>query len=277
MEQKETSGWLEQGSRQKIGKWATLTLVMLSLFLVVEIVSGLKAFNYIGKSDATQNVITVTGKGELFVEPDTATFSFSVREEGAVVKDAQTKATEKANKAIEFLTSSGIDKKDIKSSYSIYPRYEYGSKTDPRTGIYYPPGERYLAAYEVTQNFDVKVRDIKDGKNDLGKLLTGLGDIAVADVSNLTFINDKEDDLRKSARTQAIVDAQRDAENLARALGVTLVRVVNFNESGNYPTPIYYRAASLEAKGMDSAQSAPDIVAGENKITSNVTITYEIR
>jgi uncharacterized protein YggE len=250
--------------------------MMLSLFLVVETISQLKAFNFIGKSDATQNVITVNGKGELFVEPDTAIFSFSVREEGAVVKDAQTKATEKANKAIEFLTASGVDKKDIKSSYSIYPRYEYRAKTDPRTGIYMPQGERYLAAYEVTQSFNVKVRDIKDGKNDLGKVLTGLGSLAVSDVSSLSFVNDKEDELRKSARATAIADAQKDAESLARSLGVSLVRVVNFNESGNYPGPVFYRAAGLESKAMD-ASATPDITPGENKITSNVTITYEIR
>ena len=57
-----------------------------------------------------------------------------------------------------------------------------------------------------------------------------------------------------------------------------LVRVVSFSESGNQP---YYKnfafteVASFDGDGVGGG--APEIPTGENKITSNVSIAYEIR
>ena len=81
---------------------------------------------------------------------------------------------------------------------------------------------------------------------------------------------------KAEARKEAIVNAQSKAETLAKDLGVTLVRITSFSESGNYPGPIYY-AKSTEAFGMGGDNSAPEVPSGENRIVSNVTLTYEIR
>jgi len=62
---------------------------------------------------------------------------------------------------------------------------------------------------------------------------------------------------------------------LAKDLGIRLGKMTSFNEGGNYPVPMY-----TNAKMMDSAvgASAPAVLpVGENTISSDVTITYEIR
>jgi len=61
-------------------------------------------------------------------------------------------------------------------------------------------------------------------------------------------------------------------------LGVRLVRIVNFSENGNYP--IMYAKGMMATESVASAPTptpTPTLPTGENKITSNVTITYEIR
>ena len=61
-------------------------------------------------------------------------------------------------------------------------------------------------------------------------------------------------------------------------LGVSLVRIVGFSENGNYP--MYYAKAemSMAADGRGGAPvPAPEIPVGENKIISNVSVTYEIK
>jgi len=57
-----------------------------------------------------------------------------------------------------------------------------------------------------------------------------------------------------------------------------LMRVVSFNENGGgYPGPMYSKAVGMGMGGDAVAQSAPEISVGQNKVSSTVSITYEIR
>jgi len=120
---------------------------------------------------------------------------------------------------------------------------------------------------------EVKVRDLAKA----GELLTGIGEVGVSNVSGLSFMIEDEDNVKNEAREQAIKEAREKAKELAKQLDVSLVRIVSFNEGGNYP--IYYsRVATPEAYGMGGdAKAVPDIPTGENRIISNVTIVYEIK
>lgn len=246
----------------------TLGAVLIAL-VAVNIVSELKAMPYIGKTENIANVITVSGKGEVLATPDIATFSFSVSEEAATVSEAQSMATEKTNAIIAYIKEAGVEDKDIKtSSYNIYPRYEY------RGGSAYTSGTRYLAAYVVSQSVEVKVRAIEKA----GEVLSGIGEFGATDVSGLSFSIDAQDALARDAREQAIKDARDQAKVLAKALGVSLGRITSFYESAPYqPYPMYYAKDMVMVSGSARPEEAPQLPAGENKIVSNVTITYEIK
>jgi uncharacterized protein len=97
-------------------------------------------------------------------------------------------------------------------------------------------------------------------------------------VSGLSFTIDDEDALTAEAREQAINDAEEKAEELADQLGVSLVRIVGFNEGGG-GYPVQYARAEMTMMALDEGAvgSAPSLPVGENKISSFVTITYEIR
>ena len=251
-------------------------LGMLALFLLVLTVSALKEWRYIGTGVPATNTITVSGEGEVFAVPDTATFSVTVQEEAKEVKDAQKVATEKSNAIIAYLKGKGIEEKDIKTAdYSVYPQYDYLQDTVCREG-YCPPGRQTLRGFQVSQTLTVKVRDTEKA----GDLLSGVGSLGASSVSGLSFELDKSDQNAKEAEARglAIDDAREKAEALAKQLGVSLVRIVGFSENGNYP--MYYAKAemSMVADGRGGAPApAPEIPVGENKITSNVSVTYEIK
>jgi len=216
--------------------------------------------------DIQKDTIVVSGKGELTVKPDIANVSFSVMEENIDVSKATDAVNTKIAKIVENLKTNGIDEKDIKTTgYNIYPRYNYiNTQTYPYNGT------QVLAGYDVTQSITIKIRDLANA----GKIVTDLGTLGVTDMSGLNFTNDKYDDLVKEARDQAIVQARSEAKKLAKSLGVKLVKIVGYSEGS---TPIYYdRMMSAAPTAMGKSAEAV-LPTGENKITSNVSITYEIR
>ena len=224
-----------------------------------------------GGGAATPSTISFSGDSEVFAAPDIAIVSVTVREEGKDVKTAQDKATAKEKAVLEFLSEQGIEKKDIKTeSYNSYPKYDYGT---PCYGMYCPERTPKIIGYEVSEYISVKVRDLDKA----GTLVQGIGALGVAEFSGPTFSIENEDGLKAEARKMAIDETKAKAESLAEDLGVRLVRIVSFNE-GDYPGLMYNFAVA--EKAMDSGAAAapsPELPMGENKITSNVTITYEIR
>ena len=225
---------------------------------------------YIGAGVQPTNVISVSGYGEAFGAADIATFSFSVVSEKSTVAAAQTDATNKINAITKYIKDAGVAEKDIQTTdYSVYPQYEYNQIVCVSYPC--PSGRQVLKGYQVRQTTTIKVRDLAKA----GELLTGVGGKGATEMSGLQFTFDDPNKLQNDARGKAISDAKAKADQLAKQLGVSLVRVVSFNENGGgYPGPMYTKAVGM---GGDAVQSAPEISVGQNKVSSSVSITYEIR
>lgn len=247
-------------------------LVLLAVFLGVSIIGGLKSFGNIGVEPG-QNIVSVSGKGEVFATADLATFSFSVEQEGATVADAQKKAGSINDKAMKVLKDAGIADKDIKTTgYNVGPKYDYSAR--PCTTYGCPPSNPVIVGYQVSQTITVKVREIDKA----GEIVSNLGESGVTNLSSLQFTIDDEDALKAEARTKAISDAKDKAEKLAKDLGVSLGRVVSFYETTE-GGPIYYEKAMMNGVGggADAAAPSTSFATGENKVSVNVTVTYRIR
>ncbi len=251
-----------------------------ALLLLALFVNTLKESKYIGRDINSQTTITVTGDGDAYEAPNMATVSFSISQDAKNSTDARKTVDEKMQKIHNFLTQSGVAEKDIKNTaYDLYPKYDYlRSATlciQNLTGgqNYCPPeGKQVLSGYTVTQSVDIKIRKLDDA----GKILGGLTDNGASNVSGLTFVVENQDAVISKARKAAITKAEVKASQLASDLGVTLVRIVSFNEGNNYPVYNFAREGMAKAMSADGA-STPNIPAGENKYVSNVTIVYEIK
>lgn len=250
-----------------------LLLLVLSVFFITKTLTEFKNYRYAGSDIRPASTITVVGKGEIFAVPDTASFSVTVTHEAKTSAEAQAQVTEKMNSVIELLKQSGIEEKDIKTvGYDLYPRYEYNN--NPRGEFYYPSGERALVGYEITHTISVKVRESEKAGEIVGKV----GELNVSNISGISFISEDDEALISDARKLAIEDAKDKAKDLSKDLGVRLGRIVEFSDATNPYYPIMAREEAFGKGGdADVAMPAPDLPQGENKIVSQVYITYEIR
>jgi uncharacterized protein YggE len=258
----------------KLRAWQTgITAgILLVVLLAVLSIKEIKSIPYVGHSDNVPNTISVSGDGEQFATPDIATFDFGVTETAKTVTEAQTTATTKINAALKALKDAGINDKDIQtSSYNINPHYEY--QATACAANYCPGGKSVLTGYDVSQTVTVKVRKLDQA----GTIFATIGSLGVQNVNGLSFSVDNPDSVKAAARKIAIDKAEAKAGELASQLGVRLVRIVSFSEDNNSPV-FYAKGMALDSvRGEPAAAPAPAIPAGQQKVTSNVTITYEIR
>lgn len=263
-------------SRTKLYGALTILSIIVAMLVIAMIITEIKNYRFIGGGVSATNTIAVSGESEVYATPDIATITFSIREESKKLADAQDKVNKKVQTALSEVRKAGIAEKDIKlQNYSSYPKYEWRPGNVSCTGLDCPPyypGKQVLIGYEVSQSVIITVRNL-DAVN---ALVDGLGTAGVTDMQGPDFAIDKKDALEAQARKQAIDKARAKAEVLADDLNVTLVRVVSFSEGGNYP--IYARPMmSISKESLGGDMSVPELPKGEEKITSNVTITYEIR
>jgi len=252
----------------KINIAVFILLVVVSLFMIVKFVNELKFNSYVGRGNQPANVILVNGNGEVLAVPDIAVLSLNLYKEGKTAKEATDMLNESITSTLSYLKDQKIEDKDIKSEYGgLSPKYSYD-----KCYTYPCPTNSKVVGYTATQSISVKVREV-DTANDIR---LGVASLGVTDISGPTFSLDDEENYKNEARSLAIKDARAKAEVLARELGVRLGDIVNFSESANNNYPIYQTKSMMDSSVM-SENSAPVLPKGENKITSDVSISYEIK
>lgn len=248
-----------------------VVVVLLAIFLGLKSVGEIRT---LGAGADNKNTITVQGYGESTGVPDIATFSYSVVSLKPTVEAAQDEATTKANAVATYLKEAGVEDRDVQTSnYQIYPQYDWVQ--DACINGRCPAGRQVLRGYEARQSVTVKVRDLAKA----GELLAGVGSRGATEVSGLMFTFDDPHRGQDEAREMAIADAKAQAEKLAGQLGVRVVRLVSFSESSGGMPPMPYAAygrGGAESLAQDASNKVV-IAPGENKVTSTVSVTYEIR
>jgi len=239
-------------------------LAVLLSFLAIVLIAYF-AIDVKNKLEATENTITVSDTGTVYTKPDLTVASFSVITEGKTVAKAMEDNTKKMNDVISFIKEQGVEEKDLKTTtFNISPLYEW-EDNDTYSG------KRTLVGYEITQTLEVKIRDLTK----IGVIIEGGTSVGANEVSDLQFTVDDQDALKKQAREEAINKAKAKAEELAKELGVKLIRISNFNESVAVPYYVTMKESAL-GLGGGTAPATPQIETGESKIEVTVSITYEI-
>lgn len=267
---------LEKMDLEHKSKWYKIMKIVLLVVLVVALIGILGDLSCDRNNENIKNTIVVTGHGEVNAVPDIASIYFTIRKEAKTVKEAQNAVAEVEKKALELLKTNNIAEKDIKTeNASFNPKYEYrySSVVCNQYGCPPNPGRNVIVGYEAYESISLKVRNIDDA----GKVIEGLGSLGVTELSGPNFAIDEEDSLKADARKIAIDDAKIKAKVLAKDLGIRLGKITSFNENGNYPMPMYESGAAMKSADMMRSSITPELPKGENTISSDVTITYEIR
>ena len=244
-----------------LGNMLIAVSALLVVFLAALSYKTLLESHQVGFAPRVPNTFTINGEGKVSGQPTLAQVSLGLYSEGMDVPKVQEANATKVNAIIAAMKQLGISGDDLQTAnYSIQPKYQY---TD---------GNQIIVGYTVSQSVNVKVRDLTK----VGAVVSKAGELGANQVNGVTFTIDEPSDLEQQARAEAIDDARKKADELARAMGVTIVRIVTFSETSGTPTPppMY---AFRDAAGAAPAPVAPDIQPGSLDVTSNVSVTFEIR
>jgi len=234
---------------------------LLVVFLAAVSYKTLLESHQVGFAPRVADTFTISGEGKVSGQPTLAQVGVGLYSEGTDVATVQTTNATKLNAVIDAMKQMGIASDDLQTSnYNIQPKYQY---TD---------GNQTVVGYTVSQSVNIKVRDLTK----VGAIVSKAGQLGANQVNGVTFTIDDPSELQQQARAKAIDDARKKADELAKAMGVTIVRITTFSESSNTPTPppIY---AYRDAVGAAPAPVAPDIQSGSLDVMSNVSVTFEIR
>lgn len=205
---------------------------------------------------------SVTGEGKVEVIPDTATINAGITVSAAQdVATVQKQINEVNNKIIAGMKDLSISKKDIQTSeYSIYPNYNYenGQKID---------------GYMGNATVSIKTHRLDQVQNIFSKLT----EAGANQIQGVTFSVDDMTKVRVKARTRAIDDAKKQAQQLAKDSGIKLGKITNIIESPGPEQYPPYMAKSYAGGGDVAEVSAPDatIEPGSQTISSTVTLFFE--
>jgi uncharacterized protein YggE len=203
--------------------------------------------------------VYVSGNGTVTIAPDTASVIIGVNIIEKTLSEAQAKATTQMTAVIDALKAAGIDEEDIQTvNYSVNILQNYDQNGNPAT----------IEGFQVSNQVNVTVRDLTQ----LGSIL----DTVVAQGANAIygisfFVNDPTA-AASQARTLAVEDAKRKADELAAAAGMKVGRIISISET-SYSTPVPVDFARAEA--ADTAAAVP-IQAGTTTVSVDVQVTYEL-
>lgn len=239
--------------------------IIINLFFFV-----MPMFDQIGNSRFPSRTFTVSAEGKTVAKPDIAQFSFSIVTSGPDLEKVAKENNERLAQAIDYVKGEGVGADDIKTTqYNLYPKYEY----DETRRV------SHISGYELTQSVLVKIKNLEENLGKVSKILGGLPELGVNQVSGVSFSVEDPEELLAKARKEAFEKAKTKAKEMAKSSGVSLGKVVSFNDYQGGPIPYYSEYAY--GMGGDSMKLAAPSVApiepGTEEITVNVSVTYEIR
>lgn len=235
-------------SRTGLPGWAGLALI---LAVVGTALAGCSA---LGAGES--RTITVVGTGTAHLPPDVVHVNLGVQTRGVDIGEAVQENNRVAEAVMAAVKAAGVAEEDIQTSYfnvSTQPKYdEFGN----------PTGE---VTYWVDNTLMVSLRQV-DG---LGDLLQKALNAGANSVQGVNYTVDDPEAALAGARTEALEDARRQAEQLAAGTGATVGPIVYLSEtsSGGSPYP----------SAFDKGGAGVPTVPGTLEFQISVYVTYTLR
>lgn len=197
--------------------------------------------------------IEVTGQGVVKAEPNIVKTNLGINTQRPTIGEAMEVNKTMINKLYEKLISLGIDKKDINTSQFYLNYYLDQDKKD---------------VYTVTNNLEVKIRDLSK----INDVLATSTEVGVNNIWGINFVSDNTENLATEARTAAIQDARKKAEELAKASGMKLGKVLEIVEIQSYNY-------GFETRTKTMAYAPNDMVFAPSELSysESVKVIYELK
>lgn len=243
-------------------------VVIIALFLL----NKFTYFNISLGSNNNSNSFEVIGTGSVTAVPNVAQTTFSISEKGETQEKARSAANTKQNEAIAELEKLGVKKEDIKTT-GFYVNENYEETPVPLDSVSYRPGTTKQNGYVANVTTTVKSQKVETLNQAIDKL-TSIG----INVGGVEYTFDDRQKYVNEAQNKAIANAKTQAQNIAKAAGFTLGKIVSVRDAdegyGYQPFPA---DSFMSAKATSEAAAPTELQPGSNEITSRMGVTFYIK
>jgi uncharacterized protein YggE len=207
-------------------------------------------------------LVTVSGTGEIKVQPDEIMLNLAVETRTKTLEDARKQNDDKAASILAYLKKYGVDSKHVQTAFmNVQPDYrnEYGTTTP----------EFYMA----TKTIAVLVKKV----DKFDELLSGIYKAGANRVDGIELRTSELKKYRDQARKLAVQAAKEKAILLTSELGSKVGRVYNITENSGGAYPVPYRAmANKMSESMMADAGGPTISVGQITVSATVDASFVI-
>jgi uncharacterized protein YggE len=203
--------------------------------------------------------LDVVATGEVTRVPDIARIGSGVITQAATATDAIRLNAARMNAVRDALRRAGVADRDIQTSnLSLQPQYRYAENQPP-----------VLTGYQAANEVSIRFRDIAQ----TGRILDALVAQGANQINGPMLEIDRPEAALDEARTAALASARARAELYARALGMSVRRILWVSESGMAGPPMPRPLAVLRAQSGQVANIDP----GEQRLSVALTVSFELQ
>jgi uncharacterized protein len=235
-------------------------LILITILVAGTLLSACGPTNVYPQAQPIQRTMNVTGTGMITLTPDIAYIYIGVHTEDASASVAVKNNSTKTQAVIDAIKSFGVAEKDIQTTnFSVYPNQKYDNQGNPTELVYSVDNTVYVTMHDLTKIGDLLDKTTQAGANT---------------VNGITFDIENKEEALSRARTLAIENAKKQADEVAKAANVTLgdVLTISFYDS----TPNYYPVGKGGGGMVADGVSVP-ISAGQLQISVTATVMYELK
>jgi uncharacterized protein len=212
-------------------------------------------------ADQPVSSIRVTGEARVTARPDRVQIDIGVTTRAPTSQEAATRNARDVDAVLAALRKATPAAELKTISYSLNPNYQY----HPNGGE--PTIDGYLASNIVQVTLDDLAK--------IGAVIDSAAQAGANHVQGIQFTLRDQDAVRAEALRKAAAQARTEADVLAAALGLRVVRVLTVEENSPHVTPVRVYAGAAPRAAMAAAPPTP-VEAGTLDVTANVTLSVEV-
>jgi hypothetical protein len=206
--------------------------------------------------------IRASAEAVIRARPDQAQIEVGVSSQAATAQAAAMQNAAQLDGVLSRLRKILGQRAEIRTAaYSLVPNYRY-----PREG-----GKPEIVSYTATNILLIESRDLEE----LGSLIDAATQAGANTIHSLRFLLRNEDTVRLEALRQATQKARANAEAMAAAAGMKILRVI-WIEQTQAPGFRPMHEIALARAAEVAAPSATPIEAGTIEVRASVTLVAEV-
>ena len=204
--------------------------------------------------------IRVSGDARVSAKPDRVQIDVGVQTQAPLSQDAASANARQLDATLAAVRKVAGPTAQLKTvSYSLNPNYQYHSGAEPA-----------IVGYTALNVVQVQLDDLAR----IGDVIDAATHAGANRIQGIQFTLRDQDAVRAEALREAATRARAEAEVLAQALNLRILRVLTVEESSPGIVPV--RTHLAMARASASAEVATPVEAGTLDVSALVTLTVEV-